>query len=84
MTAVLPAAQSNDRRAALVALRDTLAEAIDLAEPQVVAQLAGQLRQVLAEIDSLPAAGVKSLTDELKEKRAARRAAAKAATTASG
>lgn len=81
---VLAAAQSNNRRAALVALRDTLASAIDLAEPQVVAQLAGQLRQVLAELDALPAAGAKSRTDELKERRAARRAAAKAATTAGG
>jgi hypothetical protein len=49
-----------------------------------VAQLAGQLRQVLAELDALPAVGTKSRTDELRERRDARRAAAKSPTTASG
>jgi hypothetical protein len=64
-----------DRRAALVALRDKLAADLDVAAVQYVAALARQLQSVLSELDSLPNAEAVSRVDELKAKRAKRRAA---------
>ena len=52
----LAAAQSGDRRAALVTLRDTLARSMDECDANMHAQLAGQYRATLAELAALPAA----------------------------
>lgn len=71
----LSAAQSEDRREALVALRDTLAGLLDSTEAQVHAQLAAQYRATLAEIAEIDAAAAgkpKGIRDELKAKRDAR------------
>jgi hypothetical protein len=68
----------SDRRERLIAIRDDLTTAMQNAEPSVMAQIAGQLRQVLKEIDELPA------DDEGKSARerfADRVAAANAATS---
>ena len=70
------AAQSGDQRRALEALRDRLARDLDLAPPQVSAQLAAQLRATLAELAALPAQETKSVVDDIAARRAARRAAA--------
>jgi hypothetical protein len=60
--------------AGLEAMRDKLAEAMDLAEPAVVAQVAGRLQAVLAEIEAVkksePSRG--GGLDDLERKRAAR------------
>jgi hypothetical protein len=85
---ILDAAQTDDRRAALVALRDKLASELDATDKQVHAQLAAQLRATLleiAEIDGLTAAKPKGGVDELKERRDSRsggRAAANASRNA--
>jgi hypothetical protein len=73
---VLEAAQGGDRRMALVALRDKLAAEIDVAPSTVVAQLAGQLTKVLAELEALPVTGKVSTLDELEKRRKDRLAAA--------
>jgi hypothetical protein len=84
----LSAAQSDDRRQALVALRDTLAGLLDTTESQVHAQLSAQYRATLleiAEIDGLSAVKPKGGVDELKAKRDSRsggRAAANASRNA--
>lgn len=70
------AAQSGDQRLALEALRDRLARDLDMAPPQVSAQLAAQLRATLAELAALPAQETKSVVDDIAARRAARRAAA--------
>lgn len=69
-------------RAGLVALRDALALAVDLAEPSVVAQIAGRLQAVLDRIAELDAASPPEVSsvDELLE----RRRAATGASTSSG
>ena len=75
MPSNLTAAQSNDRREALVALRDTLATMLDQTEAQIHAQLAAQYRATLAEIAEIDAAKAgkpKGVRDELKAKRDAR------------
>ena len=75
MASNLQAAQSNDRRAALVALRDTLATMLDQTEAQIHAQLAAQYRATLAEIAELDLAAngkPKGIRDELKERREGR------------
>jgi hypothetical protein len=69
---------AKDRRSALEALRDVLASALELAEVPVKAQIAGQLRQILRELDEMPQMGARSKRDELAAKRDARRAAAAA------
>ena len=51
----LEAAQTNERRLALVTLRDTLAEQLDTATSQVHAQLSAQYRGVLAEVEEIDA-----------------------------
>jgi len=75
-----------DRRQSLEALRDAIAEAMQDAEPRAFAQLAGQLRQVLREIEELPAGERMSKRDELSQRRKDRRAKASAesSATASG
>lgn len=75
-TSNLVAARSNDRRAALVALRDTLARTLDECESNMVAQTAGQYRACLAELASLPAVR-ESTMDSLAAARAKRRAGAR-------
>ena len=77
----LTAARSNDRRKALVALRDTLAGLLDTTESQVHAQLSAQYRATLAEIAEIDAAGSakpRGLRDELKAKRETKSRVAKA------
>lgn len=68
------AARSGDRRRTLEALRDHLADSLDAASPGVAAQLAGQLRQTLLDLDSLGEEGAPSPVDELIARRRARRA----------
>lgn len=68
-------AGAGDRRAALEALRDLLARHLETADRDVPA-LARQLREVMAELDSLPNPQEKSKVDELNKRRAARRAKA--------
>jgi hypothetical protein len=66
------------RRDDLVKLRAKLMDMIELAEPSVVAQIAGQLRQVIKELDELPDEAQKSDLDLAREQRAKRRAGLKA------
>ena len=75
MPSNLTAARTEDRRAALVELRDTLASLLDSTEAQVHAQLAAQYRAALAEIAEIDAARAdkpKGVRDELKAKRDSR------------
>ena len=65
-----------DHRERLEILRDQLTESMLRVEPQVQAQLAGQLRQVLRELSEMGEVEGKSKRDELKEKRDARRGVA--------
>lgn len=74
----LEAARSNDRRRALEALRDTLAAALDVAEPTVQAQIAAQYRAALTELAGLPITGVVTKRDELAARRADRKSTAQA------
>lgn len=76
--AMLDAARSGDRRQALEALRDELAAALEQADVAVKAQLAGQLRAALKELDELPKVSAESPLEAAKRKRAARRANLKA------
>lgn len=76
--AMLDAAKSGDRRKALEALRDELAAALEQADVAVKAQLAGQLRAALKELDELPKVSVESPLEKAKKKRAERRANLKA------
>ena len=84
MPANLEAAQSGDARAALVALRDTLAAAMDEARPDMLPQLAGQYRSVVKDLASMPGGAKVSKQDELKRRREERIAAAAAGSTAKG
>jgi len=68
----------------LKALALKLAAAMDDAEPTMVPQIAGQLRSTLVALDGLAPPEGKSASDELTERRQARRAAAKAAAFAAG
>ena len=70
------AAQTNSRRKALVALRDSLAAALDCCESNMLPQLAGQYRATLVELDALPAEVVVTTPDELRKQREARRSEA--------
>ena len=78
LMANLDAAQTNDRRAALIALRDSLAAAMDGAEPNVMAQIAGQYRATLKELAELPEVKASSPLEQAKKARATRRANLKA------
>lgn len=78
----LQAAQTGDRREALVALRDTLATMLDQTEAQIHAQLAAQYRATLAEIAEIEAAvngKPKGVRDELKDRRDSRQGGRSAA-----
>ena len=77
------AAKTGDRRKTLEAMRDKLAADMEEAPPAVVAQIAGRLSAVMAELDDMPAKE-KSRSDELAKRREERRAAAKVASAASG
>ena len=62
----------SDRRERLEDIRDQLTEALALADVAVKAQIAGQLRQTLKELDELPAeAEGKSARERLAERIAA-------------
>jgi hypothetical protein len=65
------------QREGLEAMRDRLADAMDLAEPSVVAQIAGRLQAVLKELAELSKGSEVGLEDVLAERRKARVAAAK-------
>ena len=69
------ACQSGNHRQALEAMRDSLAAAMDAAEPAVVAQIAGRLQAVLSELATLPDVEEDEV-DELARNRKARRSAA--------
>jgi hypothetical protein len=56
----------------LVALRDTLAATIEVAEPKEIAGLARQLQAVIAALDALPKPTEASPLDEIAAKRARR------------
>ena len=66
----------SDRRDRLEVIRDQLTEAMDLADVSVKAQIAGQLRQVLREIDEIPAGEEKSARERFAQRVAAADAAA--------
>ena len=71
-----------DRRLSLQAIRDRVAVELADAEGRDVAVLAKELREVIRELDLLPGAGTESpldriagaVSDDLAERRAARRA----------
>jgi hypothetical protein len=67
----------DDRRQRLERLRDQLTAAIESCSDNMLPQLAGQLRATLADLAALPEPVERqSLTDELKQRRAARRRSA--------
>lgn len=62
----------SDRRERLESIRDQLTDALALADVAVKAQIAGQLRQTLKELDELPVkAEGKSARERLAERVAA-------------
>lgn len=65
---------SGDRRCALQAIRDRLAEELGAANGAAAAVLAKELRATLAELDALPGGREVSPVDDLSARRAARRA----------
>jgi hypothetical protein len=73
------ATATGDRRSALVAVRDHLADVLMTCEAGATAQLVKQLRETLAELETLDVAKEVSASDDLAAKRKARRAATKAA-----
>lgn len=77
---------SGDERRALEAMRSKLAEAMELAEPSVIAQVAARLQAVVARIAELDDAAEPEVspTDDIARKRAARRAAAQVGEAAAG
>ena len=72
---VSDSAASGDIRATYEALRDDLAKKLELAEPAVAAQIAGQLRAILKDLAAMPAAKVVPKRDDLRARREARRVA---------
>jgi hypothetical protein len=66
------AVRSGDRRRALTALRDRLADEAELAEGRDLAPLAKQLAEVIRELDALPLGKEASTSDALAARRAAR------------
>jgi hypothetical protein len=72
---ITEAASTGDRRQTLLAMRDKLAKDMDEAPPSVVAQIAGRLSAILAEIDGLAGPGEVSSLDELDQRRQNRIAA---------
>lgn len=77
------AAASGDRRATLEALRAVLAASIEASDPEKVAPLAKQLRDTLAELETLPRKE-QSTSDDLAARRKARRSTAKDRAPAAG
>ena len=75
MASNLAAARSGDLRAALEALRDTLAAQLDTTEAQIHAQLAAQYRATLTELAALPEPERKSASARLQDRVAATLAA---------
>jgi hypothetical protein len=71
-------AESGTRRELLEASRDTLKGLLAGAEPNTAPALSRELRAVLVELESIPAAAGQSKQDELKERRNARLAEAAA------
>jgi hypothetical protein len=71
---VTSAATSGDRRATLVAMRDKLARDMDAAPPAVVAQIAGRLSAILAELEQSVVGKVTSVDQlaKLREDRLAK------------
>lgn len=69
---IAAAAASGDRRMTLMAMRDSLAEAMDIAPAAVVAQIAGRLSAILAELDEVGVPGKVSILDELEARRTGR------------
>jgi hypothetical protein len=69
---IAEAASTGSRRTTLEAMREKLAVDMDEAPPAVVAQIAGRLSAVLAEIESLPEEGEVSKFDEIANRRTAR------------
>lgn len=61
----------SDRRERLEVIRDQLTEAMDLADVSVKAQIAGQLRQVLKDIDEIPEVGKESARERFAKRIAA-------------
>lgn len=75
---VAAVAALGDTRKTLEALRDKLAGQLDACEPAVAAQISGQLRQVLKDLQALPAPKGGSTRENAKQKRQARRSTAAA------
>jgi hypothetical protein len=71
-------------REALEAMRDKLAADMELAEPAVVAQIAGRLQAVLKELADLEVPTEVSPSDELAARLARRRAEAATRSPATG
>ncbi len=64
----------DDHRARLERLRDQLTSALESCSENMLPQLSGQLRATLADLAALPVPETKvSRTDELKQRRTARR-----------
>ncbi|KPC73040.1 hypothetical protein ADL26_13805, partial [Thermoactinomyces vulgaris] len=72
-------ASDGDRRKALEAMRDSLADRFDAAEGRDAATISKELREVMRELEELPTGKEVSTSDELAAKRKARIAAATAA-----
>ena len=68
-----------DRRERLEDIRDQLTEALSLADVAVKAQIAGQLRQVLKDIDEIPEAEGLSARERFSARVAAANASASSA-----
>jgi hypothetical protein len=66
---IADAAATGDRRRTLEAMRNKLAVDMDEAPPAVVAQIAGRLSAILAELDDLGTPGRTSALDELEKRR---------------
>jgi hypothetical protein len=67
---------SGDRRRALVAMRDSLAQHMATADSNVVAQVAARLQAVIDAIEALPTESGLSSVDEVRRKRENRRSTA--------
>ena len=77
-TAFARTVASGDRTKSLVALRDMLAASLEATPAYARAPLVKQLREVMDEIDRVPAAEEVDPVDELIIRRAARQATAEA------
>lgn len=73
---IAAAAAKGDQRKTLEAMRDKLARDMDEAPPAVVAQIAGRLAAILADLANLPVKEM-SKSDDLAKRRADRLAKAK-------